>query len=61
MDAMIEHLKLCGAGLRHLAFRRVTPAIAVNALVMFALGIHVHLKLRKKGFQSVPENTWTLD
>lgn len=34
------------------------PAIAVNALVMFALGIHVHLKLRKKGFQSMPENTW---
>jgi len=34
------------------------PAIALNALVMFALGIHVHLKLRKKGFQSMPENTW---
>ena len=33
-------------------------AIAVNAFVLFALGIHVHLKLRGKGFRSVPEPTW---
>jgi biopolymer transport protein ExbB len=32
--------------------------IAVIALVMFALGIHVYLKLRGKGFQSVRETTW---
>ena len=30
-------------------------AIALNALVLFALGMHVHLKLRGKGLQSVPE------
>lgn len=33
-------------------------AIALNALVLFALGMHVHLKLRGKGLQSVPEKTW---
>jgi biopolymer transport protein ExbB len=33
-------------------------AIAVNALVMFALGVHVFLKLRQKGFLSVREKTW---
>ena len=33
-------------------------AIAVIAMVMFAMGMHVHLKLRAKGFQSVPEKTW---
>jgi biopolymer transport protein ExbB len=33
-------------------------ALAVNALVLFALGVHVHLKLRAKGFKSVPEKTW---
>ncbi len=32
--------------------------IAIIALVMFALGIHVHLGLRVKGFQSVREPTW---
>jgi biopolymer transport protein ExbB len=32
--------------------------IAAIALVMFALGIHVHLKLRGKGFQSVRTTTW---
>ncbi|MFH1998207.1 MAG: MotA/TolQ/ExbB proton channel family protein [Planctomycetota bacterium] len=33
-------------------------AIAVIALVMFAMGMHVHLNLRRNGFQSVPEKTW---
>ncbi|MFW5894005.1 MAG: MotA/TolQ/ExbB proton channel family protein [Verrucomicrobiota bacterium] len=33
-------------------------AIAVNAFIMFAIGTHVHLKLRAKGFQSVPEKKW---
>lgn len=33
-------------------------AIAANALVMFALGIHVYLKLSEKGFASVREKTW---
>lgn len=33
-------------------------AIATIALVMFAMGMHVYLHLRSKGFQSVPEETW---
>ncbi|QDU66090.1 MotA/TolQ/ExbB proton channel family protein [Engelhardtia mirabilis] len=33
-------------------------AIAVIALVMFAMGVHVHLRLEETGFQSVPERTW---
>jgi biopolymer transport protein ExbB len=33
-------------------------ALAVNALVLFTLGIHVHLKLCEKGYQSVPEKKW---
>lgn len=32
--------------------------IAVSALVMYALGMHVHLKLSGKGFTSVSEKTW---
>lgn len=34
------------------------PPIAMTALVMFGLGIHVHLKLRDTGTASVPERTW---
>lgn len=33
-------------------------AIAVTAVVMFALGIHVHLRLASKGFTSMREKTW---
>jgi biopolymer transport protein ExbB len=33
-------------------------AIAVIALVMFAVGMNIHLKLRRTGFRSVPERTW---
>ena len=33
-------------------------AIAVTALVMFGLGLHVQLKLRGKGFQSLRESAW---
>ena len=33
-------------------------AIAVNALVMFGLGTHMHLRLNEKGFQYVPEKSW---
>jgi len=33
------------------------PGIAFLALVMFGLGVHVHLLLLEKGF-SVPERTW---
>lgn len=33
-------------------------AIALIALAMFAMGVHVHLRLRQKGFLSVPEKTW---
>jgi biopolymer transport protein ExbB len=33
-------------------------ALAVNALVMLALGMHVLFRLREKKYQSVPEKTW---
>jgi len=33
-------------------------AIALIALVMFSVGVGVYLRLRAKGFQSVPEETW---
>lgn len=33
-------------------------ALAMNAFVMLALGMHVLFKLREKGFQSVREKTW---
>jgi biopolymer transport protein ExbB len=33
-------------------------AIAVDALVLFGLGIHVYLRLWRKGFLSVPEENW---
>jgi biopolymer transport protein ExbB len=33
-------------------------AIAITALVMFAMGVHIQLGLRGKGFQDVPERTW---
>ncbi|HON91203.1 MAG: MotA/TolQ/ExbB proton channel family protein [Phycisphaerae bacterium] len=33
-------------------------ALAVNALVLFAVGIHVLLKLRRKGHPSMSEKTW---
>jgi biopolymer transport protein ExbB len=33
-------------------------ALSVNALVMFALGMHVYLKLSAKGYRSVPGKTW---
>jgi len=35
-------------------------ALAGNALVLFMLGVHVLLRLRAKGYQSVPEKTWRL-
>lgn len=34
------------------------PAIALVALVMFALGVHVYLDLLATGFHAVPERTW---
>jgi biopolymer transport protein ExbB len=33
-------------------------ALAVNALVMFMLGIHVLFRLHEKRYRSVPEKTW---
>jgi biopolymer transport protein ExbB len=33
-------------------------ALAVNAIFMFGLGMHVLFKLRAKGYQSVSEKTW---
>jgi biopolymer transport protein ExbB len=32
--------------------------IATIAMVLFALGVNMHLRLRAKGFLSVPEKTW---
>jgi len=33
-------------------------AIAVIAFVMFAMGMHIYLKLLGKGFRSLPEKSW---
>jgi biopolymer transport protein ExbB len=33
-------------------------ALAVDGLAMFALGIHIYLKLKEKGYQTVPEKVW---
>ncbi|MEM7310361.1 MAG: MotA/TolQ/ExbB proton channel family protein [Planctomycetota bacterium] len=33
-------------------------AIAVISVVLFGIGVSVHLRLRSTGFQSVPEATW---
>jgi len=33
-------------------------AIAFTAFVIFALGMHIHIKLNRKGFKSVPEKKW---
>jgi biopolymer transport protein ExbB len=34
------------------------PPIAATALVLFALGVHLHLELGARGFLAVPERTW---
>jgi biopolymer transport protein ExbB len=34
------------------------PAIALNAMVLFALAVHIYLKLSGKGFTSVSEEIW---
>jgi biopolymer transport protein ExbB len=34
------------------------PALAATALLMFGLGMHLHLKLRATGFQAVAEKKW---
>lgn len=34
------------------------PPIALTALAMFAIGIHVRLRLHATGFRSVPERVW---
>lgn len=33
-------------------------ALAVNALVLFGLGMHILLRLNEKGFRTMPEKTW---
>lgn len=33
-------------------------AIAITALVLFAMGMHIFLRLNQKGFASVPEKVW---
>lgn len=32
--------------------------IAIIAMVMFSVGVHIYLNLRRRGFLSVPEETW---
>ncbi|MCA9296253.1 MAG: MotA/TolQ/ExbB proton channel family protein [Phycisphaerales bacterium] len=32
--------------------------IAIIGVIMFAMGVHMHLALRAKGFRSVPERVW---
>ncbi len=34
--------------------------IAINALIMFAIGMRVAVRLRAKGFRAVPEKVWRL-
>lgn len=60
MDAVVEHLRTLWeqACAIWLSGGWAMIGIAAMALVMFAMGMHVHLKLQEKGFQSVPENTW---
>jgi len=33
-------------------------AIAVNAMILFGMGVHIWLRQRETGFRSVPEPTW---
>jgi biopolymer transport protein ExbB len=33
-------------------------ALTLNALILFGLGMNIHLNLNEKGFRSVPEKTW---
>jgi biopolymer transport protein ExbB len=33
-------------------------ALTINALALFGLGFHIHLKLNEKGFRFVNEKTW---
>jgi biopolymer transport protein ExbB len=60
MDVLIEKFNTLWAQATAiwLAGGWVMVGIAVIALVMFALGLHVHLKLRGKGFQAIREKTW---
>ncbi|MBN2584922.1 MAG: MotA/TolQ/ExbB proton channel family protein [Planctomycetes bacterium] len=67
MDTVIQHLgplreqaiELCSQAAAIWASGGwCMPALAAIALVMFALGWHVHLRLKEKGFLSVPEKTW---
>lgn len=32
--------------------------IAINAMVLFALGVHMQLKFNEKGYKYIPEKTW---
>lgn len=33
-------------------------ALTINALILFGLGIHIHLQLNEKGFRFIQEKTW---
>lgn len=60
MDAIVKQfIMLCKSAYANwIAGGWCMPPMAINAIVMFALGIHVYLKLSKKGFQFIPERKW---
>lgn len=60
MDAMTEHLKSLWVQATSIWFSGGwgMMALAVNALVLFGLGMHILLRLQEKGFMSLPEKTW---
>jgi biopolymer transport protein ExbB len=61
-EGMIERIDLAGfwdeAVSIWLSGGWAMVAIWITSVVMFALGLHVFLKLHGKGFQSVPETMW---
>lgn len=60
MDVIIEQLKTLWdqAFTIWLSGGWAMIAIAIIALIMFAMGLHIQLRLKEKDFQSVPEREW---
>lgn len=60
MDALIAQLETVWTEARSiwLAGGWAMIAIAVIAVAMFAMGLHIYLQLRATGFRSVSESTW---
>ena len=59
-DALLQHWRTLWeqASAIWMAGGWCMPGLAAIALVMFALGMHVHLELGGRRFRSVPEKTW---